>query len=239
MNVKRRLPLRIGFTLLTGTVCTVAAAWISALTLDPISGGKPPEIETTNTTTRSLEATRVRRLGAVMLYAIHAKGQFDERSVEFFGGGNPERIIPEWSGLLAPSREFEEAEWSHGDRAVIENRTVVARGWPLPALWSEVHSFVTQGGTLLTESRSTGGIATSQRAWRFSWNRTLPFRLVPVGFVADTLLYALLVGVLMYGRSVVRYLVRLRKGLCLRCGYPVGDSPECSECGASVRRTTA
>ena len=36
------------------------------------------------------------------------------------------------------------------------------------------------------------------------------------------------------GPGTARRALRRRRGLCLRCGYPVGVSPVCTECGAAV-----
>lgn len=63
---------------------------------------------------------------------------------------------------------------------------------------------------------------------------TLPVRPIPSGFAADAVLYGLVAFVLVRGpRSVLRAR-RRRHGLCARCGYPLGNSPVCSECGASA-----
>jgi hypothetical protein len=71
-----------------------------------------------------------------------------------------------------------------------------------------------------------------------------PERMVPLlplwpGFVGNTLIYALAVlavyDLALVARGLRRWR-RRRRGLCPACGYPVGVSPVCTECGAPVRR---
>ena len=57
--------------------------------------------------------------------------------------------------------------------------------------------------------------------------RQVPYRPMWLGLMVNTLFYAALLGL----PSVVRLLVRVRQGLCPKCGYPIGESDACSECG--------
>ncbi len=54
------------------------------------------------------------------------------------------------------------------------------------------------------------------------------------GFLLNTLLYAALLWLLMYGPFVLRRFLRLRRGLCPKCAYPMGESSVCSECGNTL-----
>ncbi len=57
--------------------------------------------------------------------------------------------------------------------------------------------------------------------------------LIPVwpGFAVNTIFYAALLWLLICSPFVLRRLVRVKRGLCLKCGYPIGDSAVCTECG--------
>ena len=71
------------------------------------------------------------------------------------------------------------------------------------------------------------------------WIRALPFRLLPLrpiwpGLVVNTLLYSLVLWLLSGGPFVLRSFIRLRRGLCTACAYPVGESATCTECGRLV-----
>ena len=67
--------------------------------------------------------------------------------------------------------------------------------------------------------------------------RALPIWPYWPGFLANTLIYAAMVGALAFCPSIVNRLRRHRTGCCRRCGYAVRDLPLCPECGTerSVR----
>lgn len=64
--------------------------------------------------------------------------------------------------------------------------------------------------------------------------RLLPARPIPGGFVANTAAYAALVAMPGPTPLLVRRARRLRRGLCMRCGDPLGVSPVCTEYGAGL-----
>lgn len=59
----------------------------------------------------------------------------------------------------------------------------------------------------------------------------LPLRPVWTGFALDTLLYAAACWTIMGGPFTLRRWRRVRRGLCLKCGYPVRGLARCPECG--------
>ena len=64
------------------------------------------------------------------------------------------------------------------------------------------------------------------------------YRLIWSGFAVNTILYAgilwLLIGGPFMRRRLVRMKLRVRRGLCPACAYPVGESGVCSECGKAL-----
>ncbi len=72
--------------------------------------------------------------------------------------------------------------------------------------------------------------------------RVLPLRPLWPGFAVNTLFYAAILWVVICGPFALRRLIRMNRGRCVRCGYPLGESAVCSECGktlpAGVRATT-
>ena len=38
------------------------------------------------------------------------------------------------------------------------------------------------------------------------------------------------------GAGALRRFLRVRRGLCAKCGYPMGGSPVCSECGKALSK---
>ena len=84
--------------------------------------------------------------------------------------------------------------------------------------------------------------------WRIGWKhlRTeaigkigevfLPLRPIPVAFAFNTLVYAAVLWLLIPGPFVLRRFIRVKRGRCVKCGYPMGESAVCSECGSALRR---
>ena len=66
--------------------------------------------------------------------------------------------------------------------------------------------------------------------------RPLPYRPLWPGFAVNTLLYAAILWLLIPGPFALRRFIRRRRGLCPGCGYPMGDSNVCTECGMALLR---
>ncbi len=64
----------------------------------------------------------------------------------------------------------------------------------------------------------------------------LPLRPVWPGFALNPFFYATILWLLVRGPVVLRRVVRRRSGRCPDCGYPVGVSPVCTECGQPLPR---
>ena len=68
--------------------------------------------------------------------------------------------------------------------------------------------------------------------------RALPLQPIWPGFIINTLLYAALLWLLIYGLALRRFL-RLRRRLCPRCAYRMGESAVCTECGTELPERVA
>ncbi len=64
--------------------------------------------------------------------------------------------------------------------------------------------------------------------------RILPLRPVWPGFAVNTLFYAALLWSLICSPFALRRFLRLRRGLCPKCAYPMGESSVCTECGGAL-----
>jgi hypothetical protein len=69
----------------------------------------------------------------------------------------------------------------------------------------------------------------------FPARRRLPIDPVWPGFIANTALFAIGFWLLLRSAGSTRRFVRRRRGQCMSCGYPVGTSPVCTECGEPVQ----
>lgn len=71
--------------------------------------------------------------------------------------------------------------------------------------------------------------------------RSVPSGLIPLSpvwpaLIANTIVWALILAMLVHGPRWVRGEVRLRRGLCRSCGYPIGVADRCTECGRELPR---
>ena len=108
---------------------------------------------------------------------------------------------------------------------------VDARGWPALTLWYESE---TPDGWM-----PTGGIAGGIKLLGF-WEhevrfpKALPIRPIWPGLAVNTLFYAAVLWLLIPGPFALRRFIRVRRGLCPKCAYPMGHSDACSECGKAL-----
>ena len=67
-------------------------------------------------------------------------------------------------------------------------------------------------------------------------NIMLPLQPIFPGFAINTILYAAILWALFALPFAIRRRRRIKRGSCPACAYPVGVSPTCTECGATVQR---
>lgn len=113
----------------------------------------------------------------------------------------------------------------------------IRSGWPLYAL---------EGGIRRNVPRSFGWTQSTQQNFDVVSLITfetsplalaigLPLRPILSGFMMNTLFYALLLWLLFIAPFTARRMIRRKRGQCETCAYPIGASPVCTECGATVR----
>jgi len=75
----------------------------------------------------------------------------------------------------------------------------------------------------------------------FSMHYYIPYRPIWLGFIFNTIFYAIPLWLLFPGRYMWRRRRRIQRGLCGQCGYIVsvnaglpGASPNCTECGTPI-----
>ncbi len=67
----------------------------------------------------------------------------------------------------------------------------------------------------------------------------MPLGPIPLGFAVNTLFYAALLWLLIPGPFALRRFLRVKRGLCPKCAYPMGESALCSECGRVLPKRVA
>ena len=66
--------------------------------------------------------------------------------------------------------------------------------------------------------------------------RLIPTTLMAPGIIANTIFYGTVLWACVVAFGFVRRLIRQRRGLCPKCGYSVGPSRVCTECGTPITR---
>ena len=128
-------------------------------------------------------------------------------------------------------------KWSEGiphyEKRKCELYSHDARGWPLRTLrcvfrisYDTSPTLVTLGGIELTPN--------PRRAHPWFEPRALPLRPIWANFIVNTLFYGATLWLLIGGPFLLRRLVRRRRGLCPACGYTMGQSSVCTECGSRL-----
>jgi hypothetical protein len=247
--------------LLLGAIVNVIVAWACAILIDPYRATQPPPalgvphqavfaVRQVNEPWRGQwGAVRYRvpgmlRLDSSFNRAAPPWGPANEGPGAQPDIGDPALLVPRWSGLATPSDEF------LASRREIERTIVDARGWPMLSLWHVPFEFIMiRVPDQSSKQQGRGGLALPLPPWRdptpFSSRpsepRTLPLRIIPVGFLVNSAFYAGVLWLVFAVPGVVRRRRRIRRGQCPACAYPVGSSGVCTECGkpvASLQRRT-
>ena len=106
-------------------------------------------------------------------------------------------------------------------------------GWPLRSMRCAV-LFVSESGRVNVRARN-GWHFPNGIPWLGTSNlEVIPFEPMPIGFIANTLLYAGASCLLFGGPFVIRRWSRIRHGRCPSCGYDLKGTthPRCPECGS-------
>ncbi len=104
-------------------------------------------------------------------------------------------------------------------------------GWPYHSLRAEWRSAYT---SMIFVDEWRGAL---NPPWlRPRGQRPLPLKPIWPGFLINTLFYAALLWALIAGPFALRRFLRVRRGLCPKCAYPMGESSVCSECGGALAK---
>ncbi len=236
--MKRRIVLTAIF-LLAGAVVNVAVAWACAVWLDrggPIHGSPKDGVTAADdprwwvwvidargsTLVKSWASRDPPRLGALPSDAT-------QEEIDAWLSGKPIRVpndlvpVPAWSRASAMPTE---ANYGQGTAALWED----AAGWPMRGLASLHQEVVGQN------AGTSWGLRFGAAQGFLGLPRVLPLRPIPVGFAVNTIFYAAVFWLLIPGPFALRRFIRVKRGRCVKCGYPMGESAVCTECGKALPR---
>ena len=110
----------------------------------------------------------------------------------------------------------------HGENAIIE------AGFPLACVAGEFGSISGFGQPEIYWARALIGWELPKRYPKP--HRPFPTQPLWLGFTVNTLFFA----ALLWLPFPMQRWIRVRRGLCPKCAYPMGESAVCSECGAAL-----
>jgi hypothetical protein len=134
------------------------------------------------------------------------------------------------------SREAWASDWLHPEPATLR----VAAGWPARSLrgWGPASAWLEpkMGSRIATTRQGEGAIVKVRRFGGQDIIYLLPWKPIWPGFAINTLFYATMLWALCAVPLALRRRGRMKRGLCPACGYPIGASELCTECGKPVTR---
>jgi hypothetical protein len=217
----RRIALRVVVLLLLGTVVNVAVAWWCAYKLSPVN---TPIVQTGWVDWcdgiwhfRRRHCVGFSNTTALQAYDSNLRDwALSKLSVEGVLGHDQlidSENLPRWS---AYSRTGSEARFSQ--RSLREEWI---NGWPLLCIRFDHTADREKNSRVYTEMVLLGSVR-------------LPFGIYWPGFAINTFFYAATLWLLFAAPGRVRRWRRIRRGMCVKCAYPVGASDVCTECGDHV-----
>ncbi len=240
----KRVALTIVVFVLLGAVVNVAVAWGFAMWSRPYS---VTIWQSSHSWPPWWHVTRFRGPGVTRIWYV-ASVEVDEWSNVRPG------CVPKWSSISGRRPGTEDLAKSL--------RVEDARGWPVLAMTCEIeiaypieylqgktvdpeiplfaiYAVGVAGGIPMknvypndTPARAPPGATYNDGFWDV---RVLPLRPIWPGFAVNTLFYAAILWLLIYGAALRRFL-RVRRGLCPKCAYPMGESVVCTECGQKLQQ---
>jgi hypothetical protein len=230
----KRIVAKLLVFLLLGAIVNVAVAW--GFALKPWSNIQSLERDTKSGVPQTFIHVARGKLylsqnnGWISIFyaAGHAPIEMSEREYQ--------AVIPWWSAFRN-AEPAQQASSSQGQDA-FTTYTERAFGWPMLGLHST---------SITYERYAPNEYVVDSDAIRFSDEITkwlyqndigseLPLRPIWPGFAINTLFYAAILWLLFAGPGRVRRWRRSKRGLCVKCAYPVGTSDVCTECGAQINK---
>ena len=225
----KRWAIIITICLLIGAIINVAAAWWFTVRLDelaPTSNGVTG-ISKNGPGYHTWTVETITWPGCTWSFSNSSYTSFRGDEIEL----TAYEALPYWAEFTKPNPKATQPYAFHWQHAV-------AYGWPFRSMlraWQGsdnnkddyFHSFYWDAPKWL-RGEKTSPIAHKQPLY-------LPLRIIWPGFIANTLLY-MMMPLLIFNLPIkLRSYLRLKRKQCTKCGYPIGQSEVCTECGAELK----
>ena len=222
--MKRWLIIVVVF-LLAGAVVNVAVAWGWAVLIrlsgpgsaSPIVQAHLTELEPDGSW-RFWSIMRSKDRGVWCDYSYwDTRSKLPDGEIAYSTKLRPDELAPSWASLRTPPDTDYAIRWVH------------AYGWPVVSMWRDYG-----GGVDGYMYELLHGLPVAFLPPDGGFPRAVPLSPIWPGFIINTLFYAAVLWLLIPGPFVLRRFIRMKRGRCVKCGYPMGGSGVCSECGAAL-----
>ncbi len=153
--------------------------------------------------------------------------------------------IDEWSGgglrcvTLHSFSGSSPVKWPSSKHLFVCGRTVTYAGWPIHSLWGSTwfrtDAPATRDEIVEYHHHAAMLVGSNHTLTSLMMDQSLvPFAPLWPGFALNSVFYATFLWLLVPGPFALRRFIRRKRGQCPACGYPVGDSAVCSECGKEL-----
>lgn len=231
----RRIGLRVLVFLLIGAVVNVAVAWgVAFRTGSQLTRDDGLIFSSENAARLGWPVAVPEQWAPPNMYATQRSPGYMRDMAFWIGPTRVERGVSEagipWVNTISPR--------ARADR--------VLSGWPLVALESQEyseagheppwHTVINLSSVTIRYSNWRAGLQADVGSAAPGWSipTVLPVAPLWIRFMVDTVFWGAVGWVLLSGPGTVRRVRRIRRGLCSACGYPIGISPVCTECGKPV-----
>jgi hypothetical protein len=248
--MRRRLFRIVVVCFVLAVATTIAVAWSFAIWIDPLhvkQRGTPVLTGSTCGTLGGVDApfgywtvSVYERRGACLVESMWSDpkmpnpGETPMLSVFSSLPQTADAHVPDWAPFIRPPEQSTTSDEDH-------TRAVYSFGWPMHAMWWARDCDTQTRHWLPPRYRYSIKLPNRKGGVERDNDRALPVGIIWSGFAVNMLAYfgALFVPTALYkiARHGRRW-HRERRGCCVKCGYPIGVSPVCTECGAELRLMT-
>ena len=160
-------------------------------------------------------------------YSVH--WGFPEKPMTSMGAGDQSTADVSLRGVTLTERNLRTGSWESTTWSVQQD---MEAGIPFRSMRA---SRIDRNGTAVNQ------VSLWEPALPTLGARSFPCGILPLGFLGNTVFYAVVLWLLFAGPFVLRRLRggrRIRRGLCPKCAYDLRGAPseKCTECGAVVNR---
>ena len=222
--MKRRIK-QVLLLLLFGAIVNIAVAWVVGLY--GIKATDTLERAFNTISDGTLVMASVEKTRCTTLVWLNPRRPLPEMRNDTWD--SPEKIIPYWCASPEMFRRFNEASALHPFEYVLGQKIAVGLGWPLRSVWYVAGEHVYYGNNKYFAS----GALNSKQALTFNYDNLVGMKPIWSGFVVNTLFWGFALWMLFVLNPALHRRLRLKRGLCPSCKYPIGVSPVCTECGAA------